>query len=578
MFMNHVRSSSIRLKIVGVALTLLLATVALLTMLWYHSSQTNAQKYLHAMADNYAQQANSSLNYILNDTYHMLTLITLNEEAIINPIQAISRMKLDDSGQLDMKYLENQRKIMDFLKTMNGYKYYIVGIQIFSVDGHSFQTSSLFRDNVSLFQDLQRLDKGEISTSMEMLEPMKVEGTWTKLHSEYVIPAVRAILNANHETIGYTLLFFDYSLFEQMFSDNLPQGSLCRIIDTEDRIVFSNDTHLGQFPDPSPQYIVQTLQFDNVDWTLEIALPTDSIVGTINRTLRTTLYWILFIIVGSAVTMFLLLSNITNRISQLNQAMIQVSHGQLLPMVEPTKHDEIAHMQQTFNDMVRDINRLMERQARDEREKAEQQFRLLQAQINPHFLSNVLGTISWMAHKQHADNIAPIADSMNSLLRSVLKNDQTMIPLRDELEQVKNYLDIMLCSGNYDFSVDIDVPDTVQDMPVLKFILQPIVENSLLHGFSRQDLMKDQKISITGRINNTDLDIRVWDNGIGMTEKEIQSLFQEDKKKHIGFSGVGVSNVQKRIKLEYGDGYGLKYASKPDQYTEAWFHLKVVHT
>ncbi len=574
--MKSWRYASIRVKIVGVALTLLLITAFLLSFLWYHSSQVNAQKYLHAMADNYARQANSSLNYILNDTFHMLTLITLNEEAIINPIQSIDRMELDSNRQLDMKYLENQRKIMDFIKTMNGYKYYIVGIQIFSAHGHPFQTSSLFRDNAALFKQIQELDETSIKTSMKMLEPMEVEGIWTKLHSNYVIPAARAILNTNHETIGYALLFFDYSLFEQMFSDNLPSGSLCKIIDSQGQTVFTNDMNAIPFPTPSSKYITQSLPFENVDWILEIALPTASIVGPIYRTLGITIFWISFIIIGSAVAMFVMLSSITGRISQLNQAMVRVAEGQLFPMEEPNKLDEIASMQHTFNSMVRDINRLMEKQARNEREKAEQQFRLLQAQINPHFVSNALGTISWMAKKQHADNIVPIADAINALLRSVLKNDRKIIPLQEELNQVKNYLDIMLCSGNYDFTVAVDIPKEIQELPVLKFILQPIVENSLLHGFAQQDIMKDQEITITGKQDGNNLDIWVRDNGAGMTKEEIEKLFVEDSQKQKGMNRIGIPNVHKRIFLEYGEGYGLRYSSEPGSFTEAWFHLKAV--
>lgn len=567
--MRFWRSASIRTKVVGVALFLLLVTGLSLSLLWYHSSQTDARKYLNAMADDYARQANSSLNYILNDTFHMLTLITLNEEAIIEPIQAIDRMELDENRQLDMKYLENQRKIMDFLKTMNGYKYYIVGIQIFSAQGHPFQTSSLFRNNQELFSEIQSMDPSALASSMVMMEPMKVEGTWTRLRTDFVIPAVRAILNASHETIGYALLFFDYSLFQQMFSDNLPSGSVCRIIDANDKTVFSNVEEAKAFPTPSSRYIIQTLPFDNVDWTVEIALPTDSIVGTINKRLRATLFWILLIILASAVAMYLLLSGITRRISHLNHAMERVGEGSLVPMDEPVEHDEIASMQHTFNSMVWEISGLMHQQA-------EQEFRLLQAQINPHFISNTLGTISWMAKKQHADNIVPIADATNTLLRSVLKNDRRMIPLRDELEQVRSYLDIMLCSGSYDFGVEINVPDELQDLLVLKFILQPIVENSLRHGFAQADLMRDQMITITAERNGDDLDIKVRDNGSGMTQQEIDGLFTQKPGKQTGLSGVGTANVQQRLLMEYGEGYGLRYSSKPGEFTEAWFHLKVV--
>lgn len=571
------RYASIQTKIVGVSLSLLIGASILLSLFWHQRAQANAEKYLQAMADNYTQQANSSLNYILTDTFHMLTLITLNEESIIGPIQAIDHMELDQNSQFDMRYLENQRKIMDFLRTMNGYKYYIVGIQVFSALGHPFQTSALFRDNRALFSDIKAMDAKTLTTTMVMMEPMKVEGTWTKLHSDYVIPAVRAILDTRHDIIGYALLFFDYSLFERMFSDNLPSGSQCKITDSKGRIVFSNEADGTSFPPSPSQNIIQSSPLDNVDWKLEIAVPTQSIMEPIDRTLRITVFWILCIILIAAVAMILILSSITRRISQLNTAMERIGDGKFIPLGEPKEHDEIASMQRTFNSMLREITRLMREQTDAEREKAEQQFKLLQAQINPHFISNTLNAISWMAKKQHADNIVPLADSMNSLLRSVLKNDQRLIPLREELGQVKNYLDIMLCSGAYDFTLDIDVPEALQELLVLKFILQPIVENSLFHGFATQNLMRDQRLLISARRNGDDLDLFVRDNGMGLTEEEIKTMGQGKPNKHDGLSGVGTANVQKRILLEYGDGYGLSYSSKLGSYTEARLHVKVVH-
>ncbi|MFA6844771.1 MAG: histidine kinase [Sphaerochaetaceae bacterium] len=570
------RNMFIREKILFISLSVLLITVGFLSILWYRQAQTNARTYLETIANSYVDDANSSLNYILTDTFHMLTLITLNEDSIIDPVQAIDLIELDENGQLGMKYLENQRKIMDFIKTMNGYKYYIVGIQVFSRNGHLFQTSTLLKDNDRLLNEIKNSDSQSLSRSMIMLEPVKVEGTWTKLHSDYVIPAVRAILDNRHETIGYVALFFDYSLFEQMFSANLPEGSLCRIIDRKGQMVFTNCTEDAFLSAPFGKYIIQQSSFDNVDWSLQIALPTTSLMKNINLTLRTTILWIVFVVIVSIILMILFVSNITKRISKLNSAMMRVAGGEFLSLGDPAENDEIANMQRTFNDMVNEIHSLMGKVASEEREKAKQQFKLLQTQINPHFISNTFNIITWMAKKQHADNIVPIADSMNSLLRVILKNDQELVPLREELDQVQSYINIMLCSGNYDFSFVVDVPGQLQDLLVLKFILQPIVENSLLHGFFQAELMTDQILSLSVYKEGKFLIIKIRDNGVGMGPDEIEKLSCVPKEKNKGLSGVGVYNVQQRIHLEYGDGYGLHYTSEIGKYTEAIFHLKII--
>ena len=192
----------------------------------YNTARKNATEYLENITNSYMNDAHSNFNYILTDTFHMITLISLNTKSIIEPIENINKIP-SDTIVLDMNYLKNHREIKEFISTMNGYKYYIVGIGISSLNGYVYQTSSILKNSNEIIDLVGKLDKEKLKTSMIMLSPMRVEGTWIKLKSDYVIPAVRGIVNPEtQELIGYTILYFDYSLVETMFSNNLPKGSL----------------------------------------------------------------------------------------------------------------------------------------------------------------------------------------------------------------------------------------------------------------------------------------------------------------------------------------------------------------
>jgi len=227
--------------------------------------------------------------------------------------------------------------------------------------------------------------------------------------------------------------------------------------------------------------------------------------------------------------------------------------------------------------MIDEINLLMMQIKKDEKQKSEQRIKLLQAQINPHFVANTLNTISWMAKKQNALNIVTLTDSMNTLLRSHLKIESQFISLKEELESVKSYLNIMLLSGNYDFKVNYNIGENTKEVLLLKFILQPIVENAILHGFSEDNLLKENIINITTYIKDSILYIEIFDNGKGMSESQCNNLLSvnENKKKNL-LESIGCINVNERIKLVYKDKGSLKIESKEGEFTKVVVSLDLI--
>ncbi|MCY1152691.1 MAG: histidine kinase, partial [Sphaerochaetaceae bacterium] len=463
-------------KMLVILIPVVLISFILTSYFWYNTARKNADEYLNNITKAYISDAQSNFDYILTDTFHMITLISLNTKSIIDPVKEINKIPAD-TKVLNLDYITNHRKVKDFITTMNGYKYYIVGISIASLSGYVYQTSSILKNSNEVMDLCKNLDQEKLKTSMIMLSPMQVEGTWIKLQSDYVIPAVRGILNTEtQEIIGYTILYFDYSLLETMFTNNLPEGSLFQVTDNNSNIIFSNtDTDFTINDKNDTDFRYTQLKLKDVDWTLNIAIPTTIVMKNIYTTLLNTFLFMIPILIILSIVLVIVITSFSNRIKVISGTMQKVSKAKhLLKIEESNNQDELETIIHSYNEMIDEIHLLMVQIQKDEKQKAEQRIKLLQAQIDPHFVANTLNTITWMAKKQNAQNIAALTDSMNTLLRAHLKIESQFVKLEDEIDSVASYINIMLLGGNHDFSIKYDIQEESKNISILKFIIQPL--------------------------------------------------------------------------------------------------------
>ncbi|MGH4039171.1 MAG: sensor histidine kinase [Sphaerochaeta sp.] len=577
--MKKYKQLNLKGKMLVILIPVVLVSFILTSLFWYNTARNNADEYLNNITKAYMSDAQSNFDYIITDTFHMITLISLNTKSIVEPVKEINKIP-SDTKVLNLDYITNHRKVKDFITTMNGYKYYIVGISIASLNGYVYQTSSILKNTNEIMHICKNLDQEKLKTSMIMLSPMQVEGTWIKLQSDYVIPAVRGILNPEtQEIIGYTILYFDYSLLETMFSNNLPEGSLFQVTDSKSNIIFSNtDEKFGENSINTKEYKYSQLKLKDVDWTLNIAIPSSIVMNNIYKTLLNTFLFMIPILLILAILLVIIITSFSNRIKVISDTMKKVSKAKhLLKIDESDNKDELETIILSYNDMIDEINLLMIQIKKDEEQKSEQRIKLLQAQINPHFVANTLNSISWMAKKQNANNIVGLTDSMNTLLRAHLKIDSKFISLEEEIESVKSYINIMLLSGNYDFSVDYQIQEETKEISVLKFIIQPLVENSIIHGFSDDDLLKDNILKIKTYIEENTLYIEVFDNGKGISLLKCNSLLNLNyDRKNTTLNGIGCNNVKERIKLVYKEKGNLYIESREDEYTKVTIAIDLV--
>jgi two-component system sensor histidine kinase YesM len=184
--------------------------------------------------------------------------------------------------------------------------------------------------------------------------------------------------------------------------------------------------------------------------------------------------------------------------------------------------DEIVELESNYNTMLNDIKNLIEERDLKERERSKEEIKVLQAQINPHFIYNTLNVIKLMATISKVDNIKNVTDSFMKLLSATFKSEATLIKVEEELQYLDNYIEIMKVRFGDDFNIITNVDDDVKELYVIKLILQPIVENAIIHGISQID--GDKNIIVSGYLENEKLIFEVEDNGVGMTDDEIKNI------------------------------------------------------
>ncbi|NLD59787.1 MAG: sensor histidine kinase [Clostridiales bacterium] len=217
--------------------------------------------------------------------------------------------------------------------------------------------------------------------------------------------------------------------------------------------------------------------------------------------------------------------------------------------------DELGYLARAIDRFVHEIQRLLHKSKQDERRKRALELEMLQYQINPHFLFNTLNTLKWVAVMNEVPVLSEGISSLSQLLQSTLLGTEEAVPLREELENVRHYISIQKIRFADSFSVDYAVDESLLCVPVPRFILQPLVENAIIHG-ARED-GRSVRITIGGeRTSSGDIELTVRDDGQGFKAVDVQ------KKAREGFSGIGLSNVHERIRLGYGEPYGLAIESE----------------
>lgn len=292
----------------------------------------------------------------------------------------------------------------------------------------------------------------------------------------------------------------------------------------------------------------------------------------------------LFVVFVCAFFLFILtminayISNrITTPIQKLEDSVAELEAGKLDTEVYIGGSYEIQHLGRSIGDMAKRIQGLMKDIVAEHESKRKSEFDTLQSQINPHFLYNTLDIIVWMIENEQKAEAAKIVTALARFFRISLSKGKSIITVADELEHVRNYLMIQQMRFKNKFEFKIDAAPETLNLASLKLMLQPLVENAIYHGMEFMD--GDGEILVQSWLENEDLWFIIRDNGLGMPEEQAESLLSDNGPEHVHSgkgSGIGVKNVNERIRLYFGKKYGLSIQSELDEGTEIKIHLPAV--
>lgn len=263
---------------------------------------------------------------------------------------------------------------------------------------------------------------------------------------------------------------------------------------------------------------------------------------------------------------------VTAPVKKLSRAMNEVQNGDFNYRIKHKRSDEMGRLMDTFNYMVYKIDMLIKEVYQERLAQKNAELEALQSQINPHFLYNTLDTVNWMLLRKKEYEISGIVVSLGEMMKYAINRSSRTVTLREEIHYVSNYLLIQKERMEDMLEYEIAVPDEYELVQVPRLILQPLVENAIVHGIEDGGRVSVRAYGVSGACC-----LEVRDNGIGMDEEQLWRLrcgAGEPKQNH---TSIGVENVDKRIRLYYGDACGLQIESAPGKGCVVSFRIPVLH-
>ena len=313
------------------------------------------------------------------------------------------------------------------------------------------------------------------------------------------------------------------------------------------------------------QWVIEKQQIGYTGWNVVVVNSLASI-----RTENLNIYyiaWLILLLVGMVLIIFdiLLFRNFTNPVYQLARTMEEFGKGNYQAKAKEEGIGELKILSEHFNAMAEKLQNQMDEIRKNEREKRKMEKKLLQSQINPHFLYNTLDSIIWMIQGGECEGAEQMVSLLAKFFRISLSQGKDMIPLEKELEHAISYLAIqnIRFKDKFEFSVHADQALTKYLCP--KLSIQPLLENAIYHGMEGK--FEDGEITINVYEKEEVIHIEVADNGLGMTEEKINYIMKNKVVSGKRGSGIGVRNVNERIKLIYGEEYGISIKSELDEGT-----------
>ena len=365
------------------------------------------------------------------------------------------------------------------------------------------------------------------------------------------------------ELIGYILGGYKQEAFSPAFTNISQVDNLMIIVDENDRYIFGH-TYLDQqtmfelendvIQVGNNKYYIQTKKITNTDWMVVNLVSKNYVLEEIHSTRNMLMLYMFVILFLETILSTMIYHSIYDPMEHILISMRELDEHNLIScQVNDDGNDELHELSTNFNALLKKVDELVTTVAQEQEQKRMTQIQLLQAQINPHFLFNTLNTLRSLAIINEDLPVRDGIGALSKLLRNTIIDSNEYVNVEEEIENVKNYIIIQKLRYGDLFETVYNIDDKARHCQIVKFLLQPIVENSILHAFEED--REHQILSIRVQLFDTHLQIEIGDNGKGFSQAEISH-------KHTKLSGIGIENIRDRIHLMYGEPYAMNIQSE----------------
>lgn len=322
----------------------------------------------------------------------------------------------------------------------------------------------------------------------------------------------------------------------------------------------------------SAKYLFQTRVIPGCGWKFVTVVRSSFLTQGLDR-----IGVMLGLVISGLLGLFLLfsqyfLNSIVNPVHAVAEGMEQLVNNDLNVQVQPAGQPEIQNLTVSFNQMVLSLKNMLDVNAEAQRRKHRAEIQALQSQINPHFIVNTLNSIRFMAQVAGYAGIQKMAESLIKIVSCSFRSNISFYSLREELDVLDSYVYLMRIRYADSFEVSYDVAPDCLDYKLPRLLLQPIVENSIAHGFAEMEEELGQ-IKVTARRENGNLCLTVLDNGCGMSQEQIEQILHGRTRTADDNTSIGLENVLARIRLNFGGKAQMEITSEPGKYTQTVIRL-----
>ena len=393
---------------------------------------------------------------------------------------------------------------------------------------------------------------------------------------------------------AYMAIYYSGQEFQQILSDNLTlDGSVSYIINERNNLVSASSNSLAGIYWLNYDRIMESFMSSNSfieqdilgqtvyvgfyrirqpGWFMVTVLPSPPLIRQSNILVFQFLLIYVCVFALAFVLANILSRSITGRISSVISQMRTVRYGPPVPMDTPVAHDEIGDLIDTYNYMTRKMNQLIEKQAKAAEDLRIAEFNSLQAQINPHFLYNTMDMINWMAQQGRTLEVSNAVQNLSRFYKLTLSRKKGISSIAKEEEHVSIYVHLQNMRYHDSISLISDIPDELMEYQIPKLTLQPVVENSILHGILEKP-SKSGTIVLTGWVEEEDIVLLISDDGVGIAPDKLPVILSGNGTSISGGTNIAIYNTHRRLQVLYGTKYGLSYSSHLGQGTEVQIRI-----